>query len=57
MMNFLVIYEFAEELQYSANLLSTVAPHHFIEEFVEPVEDIFSGLVQQLSQKAQFRLS
>jgi hypothetical protein len=35
MMNFLVIYEFAEELQYSANLLSTVAPHHFVEEFVE----------------------
>jgi hypothetical protein len=36
MMNFLVIYEFAEELQCSANLLSTVAPHHFVEGFVEP---------------------
>jgi hypothetical protein len=35
-MNFLVIYEFVEELQYSANLLSTVAPHHFAEELVEP---------------------
>jgi hypothetical protein len=33
---FLVIYEFAEELQCSANLLSTVAPHHFVEGFVEP---------------------
>jgi hypothetical protein len=29
MMNFLLIYEFAEELKCSANLLSIVAPHHF----------------------------
>jgi hypothetical protein len=29
MMNFLVIYEFADELQCSANLLSTITPHHF----------------------------
>jgi hypothetical protein len=32
---FLLISEFAEELQCSANLLSTVAPHHFAEPFVE----------------------
>jgi hypothetical protein len=32
---FLIIFGFAEELQYSANLLSTVAPHHFAEWFVE----------------------
>jgi hypothetical protein len=31
---FLVIYEFAEELQSSASLLRTVAPHHFVEGFV-----------------------
>jgi hypothetical protein len=30
-LNFLLICEFAEELQCSANLLSTVAPHHFVE--------------------------
>jgi hypothetical protein len=28
--------EFAEELQSSAKLLSTVAPHHFVELLVEP---------------------
>jgi hypothetical protein len=32
---FLLISEFAEELQWSANLLSTVAPHHFAEPFAE----------------------
>jgi hypothetical protein len=47
MMNFLVIYEFAEELQCSANLLSTVAPHHFVEGFVEPAKGIRSGLNKQ----------
>jgi hypothetical protein len=36
-MNFLVIYEFVEELQYSTNLLSTVVTHHFVEKFVEHV--------------------
>jgi hypothetical protein len=41
MRNFLTIYEFAEELQYSANLLSTVAPHHFAEEIVEPAGACF----------------
>jgi hypothetical protein len=35
MENFLLISEFAEELQCSANLLSTVAPHHFVEPFAE----------------------
>jgi hypothetical protein len=39
--NFLLICEFAEELQYSANLLSTVAPHHFAEPFVEPTANDF----------------
>jgi hypothetical protein len=36
MRNILVVYEFAEELQCSARLLSTVAPHHFAELDVEP---------------------
>jgi hypothetical protein len=35
MMNILILYEFAEELQCSAILLSTVAPHHFAELVVE----------------------
>jgi hypothetical protein len=35
MWNFLLISEFAEELQCSANLLSTVPPHHFAELLVE----------------------
>jgi hypothetical protein len=35
MRNSLVIYEFAEELQCSANLFSTVTPHHFVELLVE----------------------
>jgi hypothetical protein len=39
--NFLLICEFAEELQCSANLLSTVAPHHFAEPFVEPTANDF----------------
>jgi hypothetical protein len=41
MENFLLIFEFDEELQYSANLLSTVAPHHFAESFVEAAGDEF----------------
>jgi hypothetical protein len=41
MRNILIIYQFAEELQYSANLLSTVAPHHFVERFVEPAGERF----------------
>jgi hypothetical protein len=36
MRNILVIYEFVEELQCLANLLSIVAPHHFAELVVEP---------------------
>jgi hypothetical protein len=36
MRNFLVIYEFAKELQCLVNLLSIVAPHHFAEQLVEP---------------------
>jgi hypothetical protein len=39
--NFLLISKFAEELQYSANLLSTVAPHHFAEPFVESAANDF----------------
>jgi hypothetical protein len=39
--NFLLIFEFAEELQCSANLLSIVAPHHFAEPFVEPTANDF----------------
>jgi hypothetical protein len=39
--NFLIIFGFAEELQYSANLLSTVAPHHFVEWFIEPIGERF----------------
>jgi hypothetical protein len=34
--NFLLIFEFVEELQCSANLLNTVASHHFVEQVVEP---------------------
>jgi hypothetical protein len=33
---FLLIYEFAEELQCSTNLLSTVTPHHFADLVAEP---------------------
>jgi hypothetical protein len=33
--NFLLIFEFVEELQCLTNLLSTVAPHHFAEQVVE----------------------
>jgi hypothetical protein len=41
MENILVVYEFAEELQCSAKLLSTVAPHHFAELLVEPAGECF----------------
>jgi hypothetical protein len=41
MENFLLIFEFDEELQCSANLLSTVASHHFAESFVEAAGDEF----------------
>jgi hypothetical protein len=41
MMNILVVFGFAEELQYSAKLLSTVAPHHFAELDVEPSWRVF----------------
>jgi hypothetical protein len=39
--NFLLIFEFAEDLQCSANVLSTVDPHHFVEPFVEPTANDF----------------
>jgi hypothetical protein len=45
MKNILVVYEFAEELQCSAILLSTVAPHHFAELLVEPVGECFLSTV------------
>jgi hypothetical protein len=41
MMNILILYEFAEELQCSAILLSTVAPHHFAELVVEAAGGCF----------------
>jgi hypothetical protein len=37
----------------SANLLIIVAPQQFDGWFVELLKDVFSGLAQQLSQKAQ----
>jgi hypothetical protein len=49
MRNILVVYEFVEELQCSAKLLSTVSPHHFAELDVEPAREFFCGLVQQTS--------
>jgi hypothetical protein len=41
MRNILVVYEFAEELQCSAKLLSTVTPHHFAELVVEADGECF----------------
>jgi hypothetical protein len=38
---FLLIYEFAEELQCSTNLLSTVTTHHFADLVVEPNGESF----------------
>jgi hypothetical protein len=40
-MNILVVYEFAKELQCSAKLLSTVAPHHFAELVVKADGECF----------------